>query len=201
MEDLTEAIHAFWFGEIGADGFPVEDRGALWFQATPKTDALITERFGSALERARSQQSDINDPRQILAQVILYDQFSRNIFRNTPQAFAKDPLALSLSHKALRDNVPQALCLIERVFLFMPLEHSEVLADQEQSVALFTALLEETPPSRKKLAQGFLDYAHKHHEIIKRFGRFPHRNRSLGRASTLEERAFLEDGGSHFGQG
>jgi len=128
-----------------------------------------------------------------LALMILLDQFPRNLFRGEAKAFAGDPQARQLAETALDQGWDKGLSAVEKLFIYLPLEHSEVLADQERSVALFSALAAEN-----RGCEGFLDYARRHHEVIARFGRFPHRNAALGRPSTPEETSYLAQPGSGF---
>ena len=131
----------------------------------------------------------VDSARGCLALIVLLDQFSRNMFRGTARAFAADAKALSVACAALDRGFDQEAPAVLRSFFYLPFEHSEVLADQERSVALFEALGD---------ADG-LDYAIRHHDIIARFGRFPHRNELLGRENTPEESTFLTQPGSRFG--
>ena len=136
--------------------------------------------------------------RGALAVVILLDQFSRNMFRGTPRAFAQDPLALAICNSAVDTGMDEELSPLERSFLYLPMEHSEDLAVQERSVRCFGALLERCAAADRDLFAEFLDYAEQHRRIVARFGRFPHRNAVLGRPSTPEELRFLEAPGSSF---
>jgi uncharacterized protein (DUF924 family) len=137
-------------------------------------------------------------PHGALALILLTDQFPRNIFRDSPRAFALDPLALEFANAAIDAGFVQKLRPIERVFCYLPLEHSETLADQDRSVELFMALHAAVADDDKELFAGYLDFAVRHRVVIERFGRFPHRNRVLGRVSTGEEMAFLQQPGSSF---
>ena len=130
--------------------------------------------------------------------IILADQFSRNMYRDTPRAFENDALALSWCKGGLESGVDRELRPIERVFLYMPLEHSESVEDQHRSVTMFTELAQSVPAQQRKLFDGYIDYAVRHRDIVQRFGRFPHRNAILGRESTEEEVAFLQQPGSSF---
>ena len=123
----------------------------------------------------------------------MLDQFTRNVFRHTAKAFAGDSLALAAAQTMLATGQDGELAPVQRVFVYLPLEHAEDLRLQDESVRLFTALQASTPD-----AQGWLDYAHRHREVIARFGRFPHRNAALGRHATPEETAFLSQPGSGF---
>ena len=133
-----------------------------------------------------------------LALVLLTDQFPRNIWRGEAAAFAFDVLALRWAKEALRLGLDGAVRPIERVFLYLPLEHSEELADQREAVRLFDALAASVEPAAQPAFAGYLDYARRHLEIVERFGRFPHRNAALGRETSAEEAAFLREPGSGF---
>ncbi|MBV8574013.1 MAG: DUF924 domain-containing protein [Acetobacteraceae bacterium] len=182
-------VLAFWF----ADG-PARYRDA-WFDATPEFDAGCAARFGNALRDARSGALDhwAEEPRGALALVVLLDQLSRNIHRGTPDAYAADPQALAVARAALARGFDVGLAPVERLFLYLPFEHAESLAEQEESVRLFEGLR-----GTYDGAESAIDAAHWHHEVIRRFGRFPHRNAVLGRASTPEEQAFIAEAGSAF---
>jgi len=183
-------VLAFWFGPD-----PVLDaRRALWFGKDPATDALIRERFLATHEAAARGDLDVwlDTPAGALALVVVLDQFPRNMYRDTAAAFASDQRALACARRVLERGWDVAMRPVERLFLYLPFEHSEVLADQRRSVRLFAAL-DEAPG----MADAF-DYALAHYCVIRRFGRFPHRNAILGRASTAEETAFLAQPGSRF---
>jgi uncharacterized protein (DUF924 family) len=178
----------FWFGEK-----PGAQR-AEWFRKDAAFDALIRSRFGALHEAAsrRELESWREAPLSMLALVVVLDQFSRNLFRGDPRAFAQDAYALECANQALARGDEAALLPVQRQFLYLPLEHSEDLADQERCVELMRTL--EAFPETKGLAE----WAEKHRAIVARFGRFPHRNTALGRASTPEEIEFLKQPGSGF---
>lgn len=160
------------------------------FEKNEATDATIRERFGAVHEQLAAAPDSIRAeaPRELLAALIVFDQFSRNLHRGSPKAFATDPVALRLARTAIADGLDQAMSNRERIFVYLPFEHSEDTADQEQSIRLFAQLGDEN-----------LDkYAMAHKVIIDRFGRFPHRNVVLGRESTPEEIAFLKEPMSSF---
>lgn len=188
----VEAILRFWFGE--ADSTYSQQR-RLWFSKQPTLDATIRDQFGTIYEQAMAGElADWQDqPLSCLALVVLLDQFSRNMFRDTPQAFAADPEALRLAQQAIERGFDQQLSPLQRIFIYLPFEHSENPDHQAQSVALFQSLGQESP----ELAD-VVDYAERHHAVIGRFGRFPHRNEILGRATTPEEAEFLNQPGSSF---
>lgn len=184
-------ILQFWFGEPGSVDY-LRPR-SLWFTRSDATDRAIAERFGPAVEAALIGQHDdwAATPRGALALVILLDQFTRNIFRGTPRAFAGDARALALATRLVDTARDLALAPVERWFVYMPLEHSERLLDQYESVRLFERLA----------ADGLdapLEWARRHFDVIRQFGRFPHRNAILGRESTPAEIEFLKQPGSGF---
>jgi uncharacterized protein (DUF924 family) len=138
----------------------------------------------------------------MLATIILLDQFTRNIYRRSSEAFAHDHKALQYCQQALRDNIDKQLGYEQRVFLGMPLEHSESIADQDQAVDYMQGLLAEVDENHIHYAflKNSANYALKHRDIVAQFGRFPHRNNVLNRASTEAELVYLQDGGATFGQ-
>ncbi len=160
------------------------------FEKNDAIDATIRTRFGAVHEQLAAAPGSIRAeaPRELLAALIVFDQFSRNLHRGSPKAFATDAIALRLARTAIADSLDQAMSNRERIFVYLPFEHSEDAADQEQSIRLFAQLGDED-----------LDkYAMAHKVIIDRFGRFPHRNVVLGRTSTPEEIAFLNEPMSSF---
>lgn len=196
----TEEILSFWFGDL-ADGVATADaKSSLWWGKDPATDSQIRSRFANSVLAVTGGRFDRGEKsaRDVLALILLVDQFSRNIWRNDPRAFAHDKLARKWCHELLDGRRDRQLRPIERVFAYLPLEHSENIDDQNQCVALFGQLLDEQQQAAKKLFAGFLDYALAHQKIIARFGRFPHRNEILGRATSDEERKFLAQPGSAF---
>ncbi len=176
-----EAVLAFWFGEV-------EPR--QWWAAEPAFDALLRERFLTLLQQAAAGELAHwrVSPHGRLAEILVLDQFSRNIHRGTPLAFAHDPMALALSQEAVAAGALSHLGQDERVFLLMPYMHSESRAVHAQAEALFR----QHAPARN------LDFELRHKAIVDRFGRYPHRNAILGRKSTPVELAFLEQPGSGF---
>jgi uncharacterized protein (DUF924 family) len=198
--ETPKTIRAFWFGTQTDELAIVKECSHRWWSKKNAVDREIRQRFEpvmlQAKEGALNQWADA--PQGLLALILLTDQFPRNAYRDTPQAFAFDPLARSWCREGLQSGAHVHLRAIERVFFYLPLEHSESLPDQEQAVALYEELLASLEERERPEFEGFLWFAKRHHEIIERFGRFPHRNRVLGRESTPEELAFLQEKGSSF---
>lgn len=190
----------FWFGAPGSNAEIASWQGKLWFGKSAANDQAVIDRFADTLPAAAAGRLDhwASTPRGRLALVIVLDQFPHHIHRDRPQAFATDPQALALSLAALETGEDQALTSIERVFLYLPLEHAESLAMQERAVELFAMLASGAAADERALFDNYLDYAIKHRDVVARFGRFPHRNDILGRASTPEEIEFLKLPGSRF---
>lgn len=191
----------FWFGP-GDSPDHGQPRQA-WFRKDETFDAEITRRFGplvlQALGEAHSTAAwitgpiDSIDPLPALAKLILLDQFTRNMFRGTARAFAGDGRALQVAQALVASGRDRALTGVQRQFIYLPFEHAEDLSQQRMSVHLFQQLAADEPA-----LAGLVEWAVRHHDIVARFGRFPHRNAMLGRASTTEEAAFLLTPGSGF---
>ena len=191
---MTEAAEVleFWFGAPGS----AEASGARkqWFVKDAGFDATIAARFGATIEAALAGELEhwANSPESALALIIVLDQFTRNVFRDTPRAFAGDPRALALARDLVDRGWDKRLAALHRTFAYLPFEHSEQIVDQCESLRLFETLRDD--PN----AGGMVGYAVKHYEIVERFGRFPHRNEILGRESTPQEVEFLRQPGSRF---
>jgi uncharacterized protein (DUF924 family) len=172
----------------------------MWWSKNADVDEAIRERFEETIKLAASDQLNhwLTEPHGRLALILLTDQFPRNIYRGTAKAFEFDAKALAWSLDGIDSGCDRQLRPIERTFFYLPLEHSESLAYQERSVALFRNLVQDVEDSRRGPFLEYLDFAERHRDVIKRFGRFPHRNAILGRESTLEELAFLKEPGSSF---
>ncbi len=185
MPERAQALIDFWFGAPGDPGR--DEHRQIWFRSTPEHDSALRERFLADYRRAAA--GELFDweaaPESALALVLLLDQLPRNIFRDTPGAYATDPAARAVADRALGRGFDAVLPTNWRKFLYMPLHHSEDLADQRRSLELFEALPEYTG------REGTRRYAARYIDVIERFGRFPHRNAFLGRQSTPEEIAFL----------
>lgn len=192
--DQIATVLRFWFSEPEGKT-TYSQRRKYWFGKQPEFDAEIRQRFLSTYEQAAVgklddwQQSALGS----LALIIVLDQFPRNLFRDSPKAFATDAKALAVAQQTLDRKFDQQLSSLQRIFAYLPFKHSEDIEQQERSVALSRQLSQDDP----ELFDTF-DYAERHHRVIQRFGRFPHRNRILGRESTAEETEFLKQPGSSF---
>ena len=191
-----QMILNFWFGVDPDDLAVIKRQGSLWFGKDEMVDRQIKQQFEPMI--AAAPQNLKLPVRDSLAVVILLDQFTRNIYRGTAQAFAFDRFALQLALDGLGQGADRLLRPVERVFFYLPLEHSERLENQNRAVECYQALTDEVPEKWQKVFDGFLDYAIRHQVIIERFGRFPHRNAMLGRSATAEELEFLKQPGSSF---
>ena len=193
MDAQAQAVLDFWF--LAPDNPGHGQSRAEWFRKDDAVDAQIRERFGALIDTAID--GGLRDwaatPRGALAQILVLDQFTRNVYRDTPRAFAGDPQALELAIALTQDGQDQQLEPTLRAFVYMPFEHAEDLAMQARAVELFQLLAQ-----AREGYESMLDYAQRHQEVIARFGRFPHRNAILGRDSTPEELAFLQQPGSRF---
>lgn len=189
----AQRVLDFWFGPPDSAQFGTQR--AMWFQKRNTTDGAIKRQFLRDVEAALAGTLTHWDVylRGTLARIVLLDQFTRNVFRDTPRAFAGDALAKAAAQRLVDDGSDLHLLAVERVFVYMPFEHAEDPAAQAQAVALFRALDAAHPGF-----EGSLDYALRHQAVIDRFGRFPHRNAILGRESTDEELAFLARPGGRF---
>ena len=196
LPPAAEAVLRFWFGG-GAEDAPRQ----AWFRKDANFDAEIEQRFAAEIEAALRGKLDHwqASPQGALALVLLLDQFTRNSLRDSPRAFAGDARALAVARRLVADGQDRLLPPLRRWFAYMPFEHAEELAAQDEAVRLFTALdAEAAGGPHAEAIRGALDYAERHRTVIRRFGRFPHRNALLGRASTPEETAFLQEPGSRF---
>lgn len=187
----------FWFGVLDAEGVADAEHTKRWFIRDPVFDEAIRARFLDTRQvLAETGHADWSaEDRGLLAAIIVLDQFSRNLFRGSAEAFATDAQALALAEEALRRGMDRSLSVVERMFVYLPFVHSEDLRHQDRSVALFTALRDEALGPAREAASGALAFAEKHRDIVRRFGRFPMRNAALGRQSTEAERAYIEAGG------
>lgn len=203
MSADPEQILSFWFANALESSEAAKAQGKLWFGRSEAFDAAIRERFGDLPERAARGEFETwrSAPRSALALVLLLDQFPRNLFRDSPRAFEFDAKAREVALGAIANGFDAALHPLEAVFLYLPFEHVEDLELQNRSVELFEKLCRQAPDSMKAEFEEFADYARRHREVIRRFGRFPHRNSVLGREPTIAESAYLASGGESFGAG
>lgn len=200
MFDWKELLD-FWFGELGESGLPDSFHRNRWFRASRAFDQEIRRRFLSLVLLASEDglRHWRSEPGGALAEILLLDQFTRQIHRGNGLAFENDPLAIRLCKQALRRGHDMALPAVQRGFLYMPLQHSEKREDQALSVECYEQLAAATGGVAGEFMNSFLESARDHHDIIEKFGRFPHRNRALKRQSTPEEETYLENG-KRFGQ-
>jgi uncharacterized protein (DUF924 family) len=194
MENADQILN-FWFGNPTDPQGPYGQQRSVWFKKDAAFDDRIRQRFLPDYERAAAGDYTPwrSQPRSCLALILLLDQVPRNLFRGDARSYATDAEALAVAEAAIAQGHDQALIPVERLFMYLPLEHSEDLARQQRCVQLFETLVKEAP----ELAST-LDYAYRHRDVIARFGRFPHRNHILGRTTTAEEAAFLQQPGSRF---
>ena len=195
-------VTTFWFRDATRSPEALERRGAVWFGAEPAFDNECATRFAASLEDAARGALDdwAGTPQGRLALVILLDQMPRNIHRGSPAAFAHDAQAAAHCVAGIESGQDRSLHPVERVFLYMPLQHAEDLGLQRRSVERFESLAAEMDDAWRDRFTENAHYARLHHDIVERFGRFPHRNRVLGRESTEEELSYLADGAPTFGQ-
>lgn len=193
-----QEILEFWFGKDLKKN-PLKN-AKDWFTKNPEFDEEIREQFKPTLEKiAAGEHADWNlSPQGSMAYILVTDQFPRNMFRNLPESFQYDPLALTVLKHGIEQGFDQELSWIERCFYYLPFEHAEDLEMQEASLLAFQNLQRSIPKQYLDHGDEVYDYAIKHWEIIKKFGRFPHRNLILQRESTPEEIEFLKKPGSSF---
>ena len=202
MIDSDEVLD-FWFGDSIHSTDEFTRRLEIWFTAADEFDEEIKNRFEPCIEQAvqRSKECLRSDPREMLTLIILLDQFPRNIYRGTPKAFAYDSYALELTRKLIETGLDESFAFVERLFIYMPLQHSEEVEVQQLSVETFQKLIDATDNEvHAQSAEDSLKYSELHKEIIDQFGRFPHRNEILGRISTQAELDYLAAGAENFGQ-
>lgn len=187
----------FWFG---GDSLHELDRSDVWFGKATALDNQIRARFGERVESAGTGAFDdwAKTAQGALALILLLDQFPRNIYRGDAKSFAFDERARRIAENALDRGLDSKLSVIERIFLYLPFEHSEDLAAQDRAVELYTRLAADAEPDERAIVDQALEYASLHRAIISRFGRFPHRNDLIGRETSPEEREFLKTPNSSF---
>ncbi len=200
---LSEDVLAYWFAELAeptADPEAVPSTTSLWFKGGPEVDEEIRRRFGAALEPARRGELDswTATPRGTLALLLLLDQFPRNAYREDPRSFASDAHGLAIARAAVARGDDLQVLPVQRTFFYLFFEHTEAMPEQDLAVEKIRANHAAARGAVKELLAQTVDYAIRHREVIAKFGRFPHRNQILGRATTPEEAAFLQQPGSSF---
>ncbi len=198
-----EAIIAFWFRDQGLSAPQIDRRMDIWFGADEVFDHECKKDFSDDVTAASEGKLEhwAREPRGRLALILLIDQFRRNIFRNTADAFSKDKMALKLCVEGAMAKADQGLAPIERVFFYMPLQHAESKKVQAKSVELFSKLAEAVSPTYRETFETVTQFAELHRDIIEQFNRFPHRNELLNRENTPQEDEYLSGEFPDFGQG
>lgn len=196
-----EILH-FWFGDLDEDGLPDKFHRNRWFQSNRAFDWEIRRRFLSMVLVASEDglESWREEAGSALTEILLLDQFTRNIHRGRAMAFDNDRAARQRCLNGLERGLDVRLPLIKRAFFVMPLQHSERLKDQEQGVGLYEQLVASAEGRLKDVLRSFHSSSIAHRDIVARFGRFPHRNKVLGRRSTPDEEVYLKERGDHLGQ-
>ena len=201
--EQQEQILQFWLGDQDCENDPnyIKQHSKRWYKSTQSLDDEIREKFGDLVQRAGSEQllHWCVEPRGVLAHVILLDQFTRNIYRGSAQAYEFDPLARAVALRAYKRRLDEDLSVVGRIFLYHPFHHSELLSDQEFACEMMKEMVEKSPPAWLDLLKGTQSFFESHCETIRRFSRFPHRNSLLNRESTPDELEYLAHS-SRFGQ-
>ena len=192
-------IHLYWFGPLAGPSDRSAEKAEIWFKQSDETDAHIREAYGGLIPRAAPVDWDLDalTREEKVGLVIVLDQFPRNIHRESGEAFAHDTKAREIAGRLI-DGGLDRFYLVEQMFVCLPFEHSEDIADQDVSVLLFAGMAVTAPQDWKDRRRNGLDVAARHRDVIRKFGRFPHRNVMLGRESTEEEAAFLAEHGRGF---
>jgi uncharacterized protein (DUF924 family) len=190
-----DTILSFWFKEHELSAPQIDCRMDIWFGEDPVFDHEIETEFSADVDKASQGELDhwAHEARGRLALIILLDQFRRNIYRNSPSAFEKDSVALKLCVEGAMENKDRGLSPIQRVFFYMPLQHAESRKVQAKSVELFARLADAVSATLRETFLTVAQFAELHRDIVERFGRFPHRNKMLGRENTAEENEYLAD--------
>jgi len=195
LQPVLRDIHRYWFGELKSPTDRNPEKAEIWFRRSDETDAHIRETWGRYIPLAATVDWDLDalSREEQVGLVVLLDQFPRNIFRESGEAFAYDAKAREIAGQLAARGIDR-FYLFEQTFIAVPFEHSEDIADQDYALMLSAQMAVSAPDSWKESRRGNLDYFTKHRDIIRKFGRFPHRNAVLGRESTPEEIEFLKDG-------
>lgn len=196
MKQITYDILSFWFGAWPYNEQVAKEQASLWFESSEALDQTIHQQFGKAVSAAFNNEFECDTLEDKVACILLLDQFTRNIYRGQGQAFSGDPQSLNLCLNLIETKQHTHVPLHVAVFICMPLQHSEDANIHEQSIEVFSELVE----IHGEAASGFLEFAKKHKAIIDEFSRYPHRNQALGRRSTPAEQDYLDNNGMRFGQ-
>ncbi len=201
MNSEIQRIYDFWFGDIVSNP-RAESRHALWYMGGEAVDTDIRNQFEALVQQA--QAGELADWQQTAqgstALIILLDQFPLNMYRGEARAFASEQHSVAVCLSGIENGQDRALSFYEKTFFYLPLEHSEAAQHQQLSIKYFTQLRDEAPPAHRQAGEAALEFAISHKAIVDRFGRYPHRNKALGRVSTAAEIAWLESGGETYGQ-
>ncbi len=197
----AQEILTYWFGQLNSEtGLATPEKSKIWFGKSVETDRFLTNKYKDLLEEAKLDKlnSWTESPDSTVALIILLDQFSRNIYRDTAEMYAADTQAIQIAKELITAQKDKNLPTAYRIFTYMPFMHSEKLEDQKQCIELFEKLHQSANPKAKEPIANNLKYAIAHHDIIAEYDRFPHRNKILGRTSTAAEIKFLTQPGSSF---
>jgi uncharacterized protein (DUF924 family) len=196
---VDEILH-FWFGDLDETGEPLPEQKKRWWTKDPHFDDEIRDRFSTIFSELLNQDRPnwTEEPRGLLAAIIVLDQFSRNMFRDSPRMYSGDAIALRLAYEFIALGFDGQFSATFCTFAYMPLMHSERLIDQERCVELFRKLTETANEDEREALLYNLDFAIRHRDIVAQFGRFPHRNEILARESSPQEIEFLKNPGSSF---
>lgn len=196
LKPVLRDIHAWWFGPLAAPTDRNPEKAEMWFKRSDETDAHIRDTWGESIAAAAAVAWELDDltREEQVGLIVLLDQFPRNIYRTTGDAFAYDRKARAIAEELLADGL-DSFYLVEQSFVCLPFEHSEAIADQDYALLLFAEMAVNAPEELAETKRLGLDFATKHRDLIRKFGRFPHRNEMLNRPSTEEEKAFLAEHG------
>jgi len=197
LPERWKDVLEYWFGKPEETKEYFNSRNKLWFGAAEKTDEHIRAHFAKDVESAsRGEISAWEDqPESCLALILLLDQFSMNMERDTRRCYERSSMSIPIAERAIASGFDRQVHISQRVFFYLPLEHSESLSHQRKGIELFQQMTLDYPAAVREKAEGFLRFAVLHFEVIEKFGRFPGRNELFGRKSTEEEKRYLDEGG------
>ena len=200
MNETIDSVLTFWFGSGQTVQDINNDKKKVWWNKNEEIDREISDRFRALVNAVADSELEHwrESAKGLLASIICTDQFPRNIYRGSSKSFSFDSVGLELAQQIVATGADLELTTIQRVFAYLPFEHSEDLAMQTRAMDLFQQLLQDAAIEDQEIFTGFLGYARRHYEVIERFGRFPHRNEILDRESTDLEKVFLTQPGSSF---